>query len=219
MLLLLRNRKVAHSCACVAHARQAVAIFGTAYRTPQPHIPVWRGLKNALASFAMSVRKGLEAFEGCALPAALEAMGERWSFLILRASFNGIVYFEDFQSTLGIARNILSNRLARLVAKDIMSREPVPSDKRRVAYRLTDKGLGLVPVMIALRQWGEQWSDHPPSGPILSDDRDKQPIRPITIQAWDGRSLEHRELCWVEPGCGESAPVRCSGPRQDRKPG
>src|SRR6478752_5493837 len=123
----------------------------------------------------MGERKGLEAFEGCALPAALEAMGERWSFLILRAAFNGIVYFEDFQSALGIARNILSNRLGKLVTNGIMTREPVPSDKRRIAYRLTDKGLGLVPVMIALRQWGERWGagGNAPSGPVLSDARDR----------------------------------------------
>ncbi len=152
----------------------------------------------------MGMRKGQEAFQGCALPAALEAMGERWSFLILRAGFNGIVYFEDFQSTLGIARNILSNRLARLVSNGIMTREPVPSDKRRVAYRLTDKGLGLVPVMIALRQWGERWSGHSPSGPILSDTRDRRPIRPITIQAWDGRVLARGELCWVERDCARA---------------
>jgi DNA-binding HxlR family transcriptional regulator len=153
----------------------------------------------------MDARKGLEAFQGCALPAALEAMGERWSFLILRASFTGIVYFEDFQSTLGIARNILSNRLGRLVANGIMSREPVPSDKRRIAYRLTEKGLGLVPVMIALRQWGERWSGNLPVGPVLADSRDKRPVRPITIQAWDGRSLEHAELCWVERSALDSA--------------
>jgi DNA-binding HxlR family transcriptional regulator len=169
----------------------------------------------------MGARKGLEAFEGCALPAALEAMGERWSFLILRASFNGIVYFEDFQSTLGIARNILSNRLGRLVENGIMSREPVPSDKRRVAYRLTEKGVGLVPVMIALRQWGERWSGNPPSGPVLSDARDKRPVLPITIQAWDGRPLDHREMCWVERECragsAASAPVRCAGPGRDVK--
>jgi DNA-binding HxlR family transcriptional regulator len=156
----------------------------------------------------MGARKGLDAFEGCALPAALEAMGERWSFLILRASFNGIVYFEDFQATLGIARNILSNRLARLVDKGILTREPVESDKRRVAYRLTDKGRGLVPVMIALRQWGERWGGLPPSGPILSDARDRRPIRPITIQAHDGRALGHHDLCWIdraEPD-GEATP-------------
>lgn len=146
----------------------------------------------------MGARKGLDAFEGCALPAALEAMGERWSFLILRASFNGIVYFEDFQSALGIARNILSNRLARLVGKGILTREPVATDKRRVAYCLTEKGRGLVPVMIALRQWGEQWSDLPPAGPVLADARDHKPVQPIAIRAWDGRELAHRDLCWID---------------------
>ncbi|BAK68071.1 putative HxlR family transcriptional regulator [Sphingobium sp. SYK-6] len=147
----------------------------------------------------MGARKGLDVFEGCALPAALEAMGERWSFMILRAAFSGIVYFEDFQGALGIARNILSSRLSKLVAKGILTREPVESDRRRVAYRLTEKGRGLVPVMIALRQWGERWSGHPFAGPVLADRRDGKPIRPVTIQAWDGRPLDHRDLCWIEP--------------------
>jgi len=157
----------------------------------------------------MGARKGLDAFEGCALPAALEAMGERWSFLILRASFNGIVYFEDFQGTLGIARNILSNRLARLVDKGILTREPVETDKRRVAYRLTDKGRGLVPVMIALRQWGEQWGGKSPTGPILADTRDRRPIRPVMIQAWDGRPLDHRDLCWLDRDEPHAEPTPC----------
>ena len=56
----------------------------------------------------------------CAIPAALEALGERWSFLILRGAFNGLEHFEEFQSTLGIARNILSNRLGRLVKHVIL---------------------------------------------------------------------------------------------------
>lgn len=157
----------------------------------------------------MGARKGLDAFEGCALPSALEAMGERWSFLILRASFNGIVYFEDFQGSLGIARNILSNRLARLVDKGILTREPVETDKRRVAYRLTDKGRGLVPVMIALRQWGERWGGASPSGPILADARDHQPVRPITIQAWDGRSLSLHDLCWLDRDEPKGEPTPC----------
>ena len=58
----------------------------------------------------------------CGLPAALEATGERWSFLILRAAFNGLHHFEEFQSTLGIARNILANRLGRLVDHGILAR-------------------------------------------------------------------------------------------------
>ena len=63
--------------------------------------------------------------EQCALPSALEAMGERWSFLILRGALSGIRHFEEFQSTLGIARNILANRLARLVENGIMLRQPM----------------------------------------------------------------------------------------------
>jgi len=161
----------------------------------------------------MGPRKCPDAFEGCALPAALEAMGERWSFLILRAAFDGIVYFEDFQSTLGIARNILSNRLGRLVGNGILSREPVASDKRRIAYRLTEKGMDLVPVMIALRQWGERWSGCPAGGPVLSDTRDHRPIRRIAIQAWDGRALGHGDMCWIERDCPDpAAKARPCGP-------
>src|SRR6478609_10321288 len=92
----------------------------------------------------------------CALPAALEAVGERWSFLILRGAFNGLHHFEEFQATLGIARNILSNRLTRLVEHEILKRESDPADRRKVIYRLTQKGRELLPVLIALRQWGER---------------------------------------------------------------
>ncbi|HZV19103.1 MAG TPA: helix-turn-helix domain-containing protein [Sphingobium sp.] len=164
----------------------------------------------------MNERKCLDAFGGCALPAALEAMGERWSFLILRAAFDGIVYFEEFQGTLGIARNILSNRLGRLVANGILTREPVASDKRRVAYRLTEKGADLVPVMIALRQWGEKWSDRPPADRVLCDLRDGAPIRPVTLQAADGRPLAYQDLCWIDRDCppgaaGEGARAPCCG--------
>lgn len=137
-------------------------------------------------------------FEGCALPSALEVMGERWSFLILRAAMNGIIHFEDFQATLRIARNILSNRLAKLVEHDIMSREPVAGDKRKVAYRLTPKGRQLLPAMIALRQWGEKWGRGVPTCPVLVDRRDHLPIRDIAILSSDGRVLDLEDLCWVE---------------------
>ena len=70
-------------------------------------------------------------FAECGISAALEAVGERWSFLILRGAFNGLHHFEQFQSTLGIARNILSNRLARLVEHGILRRDPDPADRGR----------------------------------------------------------------------------------------
>ena len=135
--------------------------------------------------------------EQCALPSALEAMGERWSFLILRGALSGIRHFEEFQSTLGIARNILANRLARLVENGIMLRQPMQCDRRKVEYRLTEKGQDLAPAMIALRQWGEKWGCGPIYCQVLADQRDRQPIRKMTIQAHDGRVLEASDLIWI----------------------
>ena len=134
----------------------------------------------------------------CSIPAALESVGERWSFLILRGAFNGLHHFEEFQSTLGIARNILSNRLGRLVERGILAREPDPVDRRRVAYRLTEKGRDLLPVLIALRQWGERWVSEMPSNPVLVDTRDRRPIQPVDVRAEDGRSLSLAELEWID---------------------
>ena len=143
------------------------------------------------------LKENLRELADCALPAALEAMGERWSFLILRAAFNGLHHFEEFQSTLGIARNILANRLGRLVDHGILSREAMADDRRKVEYRLTQKGAELLPAMLALRQWGEKWESGVPSTPILVDLRDQQPIRQIDILSHDGRVLNVHDLCWV----------------------
>ena len=131
----------------------------------------------------------------CGLPAALESMGERWSFLILRAAFNGLRHFEEFQSTLGIARNILANRLGRLVDHGILAREPMPDDRRKIEYRLTEKGAALLPAMIALRQWGEVWETGTPSTPVLVDTRDEQPSK-VSILSHDGRELQLGDMCW-----------------------
>ncbi|WP_294293706.1 helix-turn-helix domain-containing protein [uncultured Sphingomonas sp.] len=133
----------------------------------------------------------------CSLPAALEAMGERWAFLILRAAFNGYQHFEEFQSELGIARNILANRLARFVEHGILERTAMADDRRKIEYRLTDKGHALLPTMVALRQWGERWETGKPADPVLVDARDGQPIRPVRVLSHDGRELEKEDLRWV----------------------
>ncbi|MFM9978394.1 MAG: winged helix-turn-helix transcriptional regulator [Sphingomonadaceae bacterium] len=143
------------------------------------------------------LKEDLRELACCALPAALEAMGERWSFLILRAAFNGLHHFEEMQATLGIARNILANRLGRLVDHGILLREPMADDRRKVEYRLTQKGAELLPAMLALRQWGEKWEAGAPSTPVLVDARDHQPIRPISILSHDGRALALHDLCWA----------------------
>jgi len=142
------------------------------------------------------LREDLKAAAECGLPAALEVMGERWSFLILRAAFNGLVHFEEFSSQLGIARNILSNRLARLVDHGVLARTPCQDDRRKIEYRLTAKGSDLLPAMIALRQWGEKYTMNGASNPALVDARDGQPIAPIRIRAHDGRDIGWHDLAW-----------------------
>lgn len=141
------------------------------------------------------LRENLGDYDNCGLPSALEAMGERWSFMILRAAFNGLHHFEEFQAELGIARNILANRLSRLVDHGILERTALPIDRRKVVYTLTEKGVGLLPAMVALRQWGEKWGQIQ-SSPVLVDNCDELPVRPVALQAHDGRTLRLEELRW-----------------------
>jgi DNA-binding HxlR family transcriptional regulator len=136
----------------------------------------------------------------CPIPAAVELIGEKWAFLILRGAFNGLQHFEEFQGGLGIARNILSDRLSKMVAGEILERAPDPSDRRRVIYSLTPKGEGLLPVVLALRQWGEEWG-YGHMRVVLADRRDGKPVRKMCVQAHDGRELKLGDLTWKD---GES---------------
>jgi DNA-binding HxlR family transcriptional regulator len=134
----------------------------------------------------------------CPIPAAVELIGEKWAFLILRGALNGLRHFEEFQAGLDIARNILSDRLGRMVAGGILARSPDPSDRRKVIYSLTEKGEGLLPVVLALRQWGEEWG-HGRAEVLLADRRDGRPVRKICVQSQDGRELRLDDLTWVRP--------------------
>ena len=144
------------------------------------------------------LHENLREIVECGLPGALEVIGDRWSFMILRAGFNGIRHFDSFQSELGIARNILSNRLHKLVDNGIFRREPCEHDRRMVEYRLTEKAIDLLPALIALRQWGEKYTSNVPSSPILVDARDRMPIARLQPHAHDGRPLEYEDLDWEE---------------------
>jgi DNA-binding HxlR family transcriptional regulator len=146
----------------------------------------------------LDIERHRELLRQCSIAAALDAIGERWSFLILRGAFNGLKHFEEFQSTLGIARNILSNRLMKMVDCGILQREPDPSDRRKVAYRLTEKGRDLLPVLLSLRQWGEKWVNCCPSNPVLVDRLTRQPIQDMAPHAGDGRVLKLGEMEWVD---------------------
>jgi hypothetical protein len=73
-----------------------------------------------------------------------------------------------------------------------------PADRRRVAYQLTEKGRALLPVLVALRQWGERWVSGTPSNPVLVDRGTLRPVAPICVQTVDGRPLHLGELDWVD---------------------
>ena len=146
----------------------------------------------------LDLERHRELLRHCSIAAALEAVGERWSFLILRAAFNGLHHFEEFQTTLGIARNILSNRLGRLVENGILQRAPDIADRRRVSYQLTDKGRDLLPVLLSLRQWGEKWVSEKPSNPVLVDRFTRTPIPPMAVRSAEGRVLALDDLEWVD---------------------
>ena len=133
----------------------------------------------------------------CAILPAVELIGEKWAFLILRGALNGLVHFEEFQCGLGIARNILSDRLSKLVTGGIMTRDPDPDDGRKLLYSLTEKGEGLLPVVVALRQWGEEWG-HGRHQAILVDRRDGRPLRRVSLLSADGRELGVRDLAWAD---------------------
>jgi len=134
----------------------------------------------------------------CSLPVALEVMGERWSFMILRAAFNGISHFEGFLTQLGIARNILSNRLSRLVDHGILARNPCCDDRRRVEYLLTPKGFDLLPAMLALRQWGEKWGAGMPCNPVQSI----RAVTGFTFPAWATRPATLMCTMWPWTAAG-----------------
>ena len=133
----------------------------------------------------------------CPLPAAVEVIGEKWAFLILRGALNGLQHFEEFQAGLGIARNILSDRLGKMVSGGILERSADPDDGRRVIYSLTSKGEDLLPVVLALRQWGEKWG-YGSMKVQLADRRDSKPVRKICVLSHDGRELALNDLTWVE---------------------
>jgi DNA-binding HxlR family transcriptional regulator len=158
----------------------------------------WRLKEQVDALKMLDIERHRELLRQCSIAAALDTIGERWSFLILRGAFNGLKHFEEFQSTLGIARNILSNRLTRMVEHEILAREPDSADRRKVSYRLTDKGRDLLPVLLSLRQWGERWINCCPSNPVLVDRLTRQPIAEMTARAADGRVLKLGEMEWVD---------------------
>jgi DNA-binding HxlR family transcriptional regulator len=101
--------------------------------------------------------------QNCSIARTLELIGDRWTLLVLREAFTRTRRFEDFQRNLAIARNVLTDRLGRLVDDGILERRRYREHPPRDEYRLTDRGLDLWPVLISLAKWGDRHAaDHGP---------------------------------------------------------
>jgi DNA-binding HxlR family transcriptional regulator len=101
----------------------------------------------------------------CSVAQCLEVTGEWWTMLILRDAFLGVTRFDEIHERLGIARNVLTQRLATLVEDGILTKVPYQEHPPRSDYRLTDKGRDLWMVLTAMREWGDRWAA--PGGPPL----------------------------------------------------
>lgn len=94
----------------------------------------------------------------CSIAQCLEVIGEWWTILILRDLFFGVTRFDELQARLGISRNILADRLQRLVAEDVVAKVAYQDHPPRFDYQLTKKGRALWPVLTTMRQWGDEWA-------------------------------------------------------------
>jgi DNA-binding HxlR family transcriptional regulator len=149
----------------------------------------------------------------CMLARSLELLGEWWTLLIVRDAFFGIRHFEAFQASLGIARNVLSTRLLKLVEAGILTRSPDPTDGRRIEYRLTAKGRALLPVIVGLAQWGaKHLRDEGQPLPYWFVERATGERLPqVAVRNGEGRDLVARDLAIVE-GPGMTDDIRATMP-------
>ena len=140
----------------------------------------------------------------CAIGAAVGVLGERPTFLVLREAFNGVRRFDDMQRRTGIPRQVLSQRLARLVAEGLLRkvRYQESGQRSRDEYRLTDKGLDLYPVLVALMEWGDQYAGDADGPPVLLRHRDcGEPVR-LQMSCEAGHVLQSAREVTPVPGPG-----------------
>jgi DNA-binding HxlR family transcriptional regulator len=138
----------------------------------------------------------------CAIGAAVGILGERPTFLVLREAFNGVRRFDDMQRRTGMPRQVLSQRLARLVAEGLLRkvRYQESGQRSRDEYRLTDKGLDLYPVLVALMEWGDRYASDADGPPVLLRHRDcGEPVR-LQLTCAAGHVLESAREVTPVPG-------------------
>lgn len=147
----------------------------------------------------------------CPVARALLVLGDRWALMILRDAFDGLRRFSELQKSLGLAKNILSSRLKLLVETGLLTLQPASDGSAYKEYVLTDKGRAVFPIVIGLRQWGEQFLfEAGETRSQLLDSAHGQPLQTLQVQAGDGRGVGPDDCLrrvvrhGVKPGRGSS---------------
>jgi DNA-binding HxlR family transcriptional regulator len=149
----------------------------------------------------MAARK--RAADPCSIARALEVLGERWAFLIMREALGGTTRFSDFQDALGIAPDVLTARLATLVDAGVLSRDSYrePGARPRPSYHLTAAGADLQVVLGALQQWGDDHRPRPEGPTRLRRTSDDRPVRVAFVDDRD-RVLDPGDVRFLPVNAG-----------------
>jgi DNA-binding HxlR family transcriptional regulator len=160
------------------------------------------------------VKRTSLAGDDCPIARALDVIGDWWSLLIIREALVGRRRFGEFQKSLGLAKNILTTRLRTLVDRGILDMAPASDGSAYQEYVPTAKGRGIFPILVAMRQWSEEFDEHPEEIATLLVDRDSgRPVKKLELRASDGRLLTAGETT-LKPRPRPS--LRARGSRQAR---
>jgi len=143
----------------------------------------------------------------CSAALALDLLGDRWVLLLIREVVFGTRRFDDFADHLDIARNVLTQRLAKLVAAGVLMQVPLEKEGRRQGYHLSEMGKDLMPVLVALMQWGDRWLQTADSVPLRLIERSTGASIPRLLpRNAAGEELTMQDIDWA-PGPGASHPA------------
>ena len=144
----------------------------------------------------------------CPIARSLSILGEQWTLLILRDALFGYSRFEEFQSSLGVSRNLLSRRLGEMVEAGLLERRPLHEGARRHEYLATEKARGLLPVLLALGQWKERWEPSETGPRVLPlDPESGEPVSVRLMPRGAGRGVPPRDVV-IAPGPGADDRLR-----------
>ncbi|UVJ45614.1 helix-turn-helix transcriptional regulator [Pseudomonas sp. LS1212] len=137
----------------------------------------------------MAKQESLECSE-CPVARTLEAIGDRWSLMIIRDAFDDIRRFSEFQKSLGLAKNILASRLKALVELGVFEVQPASDGSAYKEYALTEKGRSVFPIVVSMRQWGERYMFGAGEiHSILLDNDHDRPVEVIEVRSAQGKML------------------------------